>query len=221
MDRLFVRVLAVALIAGSAGCGQAADDAGVKGKEPGTQNTLLPPLPAGVKIVLEAEDATPEPDMVIEEFKPVRHPDLGMQKASGGKCAYVPKGVNDLAKSEEGQKKGIEPKGKLTLKFSVPKEGKYCIYSRTYWTGGCSNSFTMVLDNHKPLELTDGTYYVWHWVTLRSEDPGELLSSRAFTLTQGEHTLVFANREDDTRLDQVYITDNPADKPAEIMNRGE
>ena len=69
-----------------------------------------------------------------------------------------------------------------------------------------------------PLEVTDQTFDVWLWHKFNTEDP-QVKTPRAFKLKKGEHTLVFTNREDNSKLDQIYITDNPDDRPAGIMEK--
>jgi len=174
---------------------------------------LLPALDQGAKIVLEAEQGEVTPAMRVEDFVPRRHPKRGLQQASGGKCVSVPKGANTDANGEK-----IPPKGKVVLTFSVPKRGKYYIYPRTWWKDGCGNSFKMVVDQRPPVVVEDGTYEVWHWITLRSKKgTSQSRKPRPFPLKEGEHTVTFYNREDHARLDQVYVTDDPDDRPTDIM----
>ena len=188
------------------------DNTGVSGPKGGTagKKGLLPPLGGNFEIVLEAEDGKLEPDMVVEEFKPVAHPRTGViQRASGGKCIAVP------PKTNVGDKKK-NPRGTVTLKFSVPRDGKYYIFPRVWWTDGCSNSLGMIVDQRPEILFTGSTEKSWHWhkfepLDATSDEP------RAFTLKQGEHTLTFRNAEDDVRLDQIYITDRPDNRPAGIM----
>jgi len=216
--RRALRVLALFAIVSSTGCGDTAPqspDARNK-STPAASADLLPPAPGGLALVLEAEDGAVQPPMVVEDFAPQKHPRLGMQRASGGKCVAVPKDANKACKLKK-----EKPKGKVTMKFNAPRAGNYYIYVRTLWSAvgrGCSNSFGMILDDSKPLAVTDATYGVWHWIKFKSNDPRST-APRAFKLTKGEHTLTFTNREDDTRLDQVYITDDADDRPAGMMKQ--
>ena len=189
------------------GCGE---DAG-PGARAGNRK-LRPAVDNAVSIVLEAEDGSVKPAMVIEEFPPQRHPELGIQRASGDRCAAVPKDANAAVKEE--------PAGEVALRFHVPKDGVYYIYPRTWWTDGCSNSFGMVLDDRTPLAVTDSAYGVWHWIKLKPDDVRSA-GPRPFELKRGEHVITFTNREDDTKLDQVYITDNPDDRPDGVMKKVE
>lgn len=190
-----------------AGCGSGEGKGADAGESPPPVRNLLPPEDTGVRIVLEAEAGQVEPNMVIEEFQPVRHPDLGLQEASGGKCVLVPKDANKECKLNK-----TEPKGKVVLEFSVPKEGEYYIYPRVFWLGECWDSMEMSVDGGKGLLVTDTRYNHWHWVKFSSPDETST-APRSFRLAAGRHTLMFKNREDGTRLDQVYITDDPDDRP--------
>jgi len=214
--RRVLHVLVVFAIMSPTGCGDTGPQnaGGDKKSKPTAKAALLPPAHSGPTLVLEAEDGTVEASMVIEDFTPQKHPRLGVQRASGGKCVSVPKDANKACKLKK-----EKPKGKVTMKFSVPEDGTYYIYPRTWWSAtgrGCSNSFGMILDDRKPLAVTDATYGVWHWIKFKSDDPRST-APRPFKLKKGEHTLTFTNREDDTRLDQVYITSDAEDGPAGIM----
>jgi hypothetical protein len=189
-----------------AGCGDTEGTAG-QGGEGG--NDLLPALDQGVRIVLEAEDSDEiEPAMVKETLPAPRPGTQSIHKASGGKCVSVPKDANKERKEN--------PVGKVTLKFEIPKDGTYYIYPRTWWKDGCGNSFGMSVDGGEPISVTDSTYEAWHWIRLSRR--GSALP-RPFKLKKGKHTLTFVNREDHARLDQVYITDDPYDRPEGVMKK--
>jgi hypothetical protein len=180
----------------------------------GDERALLPAL-GGFAVVLEAESGAVKPSMVKEDVKPTGASSI--HKASGGKCVAVPKGANAACKARK-----EDPVGSVTLTFEVPEDGTYYIYPRVRWQDGCSNSFAMTVDGGKPIDITSGNYDKdgpndpWHWIKLKPIEPGEK-GYRPFKLKKGKHTLVFHNREDDTRLDQVYITDDPEQKVAGIM----
>ena len=146
--------------------------------------------------------------MVVEEIQPSSHPVLGPQSASGGRCVAVPEGANKDRKEN--------PRGKVTMKFNVPKNGTYYIHPRVWWKDGCSNSFGMAVDGAKPIMVTDATYEVWHWVKLMPDDPRSSVPS-GFKLAKGKHAVTFTNREDNVKLDQAYITDDPRAAPVGIV----
>ncbi|MFH1730217.1 MAG: hypothetical protein ABIF82_01020 [Planctomycetota bacterium] len=173
---------------------------------------LLPPVDDAVIIVLEAEGGTFEPAMTVEDFAECTHPEAGLQEASGGRCIAVPKDANKADKDN--------PKGRLVLKFTVPKDGTYYVHPRVWWKDGCGNTLGMAVDNSAPLLVTDSTYEVWHWVKLNPDD-FKSTAPRPFKLKKGAHTITFSNREDDVKLDQVYITNDPDDRPAGVMRTPE
>lgn len=184
---------------------------GCEEKQEGSKPRLLPALGGSEAIVLEAEAGKLEPSMVAEAFAPCRHPKTGRQEASGGRCVAVPKDAN---KASEAEKK--DPKGKVVLTFRVPKDGTYYVHPRVWWTDGCSNSLAMTVDASAAMLLTDGVYESWHWFEFKSDD-FSTDAPRAFKLKKGTHTLTFSNREDNVKLDQVYVTSDPDDRPAGIM----
>ncbi len=184
---------------------------GCEEKQAQSKPRLLPALGGSQAIVLEAEAGKVEASMIIEPFAPRQHPNTGMQEAAGGQCVTIPKEANKACKLPD-----KPPVGSVVLTFRAPKDGTYYIHPRVWWTDGCSNSFAMSVDTSDPILLTDAVYKSWHWFEVRSDDisAGDL---RAFWLKKGEHTITFSNREDDVKLDQVYVTSNPDDRPADIM----
>lgn len=184
-----------------------------RGNSPGRtagKKSLLPPLGSSFEIVLEAEDGEFEPDMVVEEIRP-RTGVIG--RASGGKCIAVPPDTN------VGRKKKY-PEGKVVLKFSVPRDGKYYIFPRVWWFDQCGNSLGMIVDQRPERIFADTTYKSWLWHKFQPKDAFSN-DPRAFTLKKGEHTLTFKNAEDHVRLDQIYITDRPDNRPIGIMKNPE
>ncbi len=109
--------------------------------------------------------------------------------AAGGKAIEVP------------PKAGEEP-GAVEIPFTIKQEGMYSIWLRAYWgadgEGACSNSVGLTIDRVDTATIEDATYETWHWVAYQR---GE-----GVTLSAGEHLLLFTNREDGIRFDQVFIT---------------
>jgi hypothetical protein len=212
--------VAMVLALAVAGCDNGAEPPKQAAPKPTQKPTLLPELDTGFSVVLEAEAGAVEPAMVVEVFTPHEHADLGLQEASGGRCVSVPKGANDAAKQAK-----LPLPGSVTLTFSVPKEGVYYIWPRCWWDDQCSNSFGMLLDGGsqvagaKPILVTGTVYRAWRWIKFQALDPASG-APRGFRLIQGEHTITFTNREDQVKLDQVYITDDPYDVPSGIMTKG-
>jgi hypothetical protein len=209
--------VAVALLA--FGCGDGTGRAADKGGK----NKLLPLLDEGISIVVEAESGVVEPSMVVEEVKP----DTGLkgQEASGGRCVSVPKGANKACKKAK-----EDPKGKVTVTFTVPKAGTYYIYPRCWWFDQCGNSFGMLIDGknplarrgsakaRKPMTVTGTAYKAWNWIKFKALDNAST-KARAFKLSKGKHTMTFTNREDDAKIDQIYITDDSTDVPQGVAGK--
>ncbi len=203
------------------GCGEQPGDA-----VPGTDEEmaedqagqLLPPEDI-VEIVLEAQDGEVTPLMEIEEFEPFTHPEAGPQEASGGLCVVVPKHANrereaENQKRREEGKSPLPHEGKLVLTFEVPEDDEYYIWPRVMWgeDGGCENSVGFRVNDGSELVLTSGTYMTWLWFKVPPLDHRSDLP-RAYRLDAGEHTITFTNVEDNIRIDQVYITNDPYAAP--------
>jgi hypothetical protein len=228
-----IRVMAmlIPVLLALAGCGEDSDTARTAGKPPeqtGADSSkgqdefdLLPALPQGFSVVLEAENGEFEPDMIVEEFSPTRHERFGLQTASGGKCIAIPDKINE----KKGRKDN--PRGRVTLEFTIPEDGTFYVFPRTWWQDQCGNSFGLLIDGRNPARppdapdaaeplmigaTTSGAHKVWRWTKLKA--PGNTTAPRAFRLTAGRHTITFTNREDGVKLDQVYITEEPG-TPAE------
>ncbi len=150
---------------------------------------------AGVKICFEAETAE-----LIEA--PMVLVTNGVEGASG---AYIeiPEGAGNPPKVTS---------GKAVFTFEVPADGVFTLWCRVWWEGECSNSFTVQVGDHPAFLFgEDATYKVWHWVkypVARTTAP--------LRLSKGRHTLVFHNREDGVRLDQVLLSADRRFVPVDI-----
>jgi len=170
--------------------------------------------PAGAPMpkLLEAEGGDVGLDMVkgAAEDAPGRG---DRYRASGGRCVYVPPNTNVGPKKKN-------PKGHVRLTFTAPKDGKYYIHPRVWWTDGCSNSMGLIISQNgkarRETVFTNSTYKAWQWFKFPSPDPASE-HPRAFRLKAGECVLTFTNQEDNVKLDQVYVTDDPEDAPAGVM----
>ena len=173
-----------------------ADQQGPGGSESSQTNLVLDL--AYDEIILEAENATLEPPMVIkrDEAPPNMSED---SYASGGKYVNLPDTPQD-DDSEEKQVPEEEKKGKIIFNLAIKETDKYRLWARVYWLDGCGNSFGVVMNNGPMITLgDDGTHKSWQWVNIKGKD-GQ------FRLTKGEHTLEFRNTEDGASLDQILLT---------------
>jgi len=154
---------------------------------------------AGVKICFEAETAEK-----IEA--PVVLVTNGIEGASG---AYleIPEGAGNPPKVTD---------GKAVFSFEVPDEGVFTLWCRVWWDGECGNSFTARMDDLPAFLFgEDATYKAWHWVKYplaRTAAP--------LRLAKGRHSLVFLNREDGVRLDQVLLSADRRFVPVDIEAPG-
>lgn len=139
----------------------------------------------GVRVCFEAESA-------VELEAPMILVTNGIEGASGD---YL----------EIPEDAGNPPKlmaGKAIYTVELPTDGAYTLWCRVWWEGECSNSFNISVDEQPPFLFgEDATYKVWHWVkypVARTTPP--------LNLTKGKHRIVFHNREDGVRLDQIVLT---------------
>jgi len=156
-------------------------------------------LASGCKIGFEAETAqTLEVPMVAVSN--------GVAGASG---AYleIPEGAGNPPKLMA---------GKAVFSVEIPEDGTFTLWCRVWWEGECSNSFTIGFDDQPTFLFgEDATYKAWHWVKYpvsRTVSP--------IKLAKGKHTLVFHNREDGVRLDQVLLSADKRFVPVDIEPSG-
>jgi len=154
---------------------------------------------SGAKICFEAESAerTEAPMAVVSN---------GIDGASGP-YLEIPEGAGNPPKVMAGQ---------AVFNVEVPADGAYTLWCRVWWEGECSNSFSVGVDD-RPAFLfgEDATYKAWHWVKYpvsRTVAPIKLVA--------GKHTLVFHNREDGVRLDQILLSADKRFVPVDIEKPG-
>ena len=167
--------LAVAVLL-SAGCGK---------KEEAAKGAGLPAQPAQVqvsRVLIAAASALKiePPFRVVADFK-----------AADGKYVGTPLGPN----GEHTNKPCT-----ASYEFTVPKTDTYYLWIRKNWSGGCSNSLFVKLDDQPEFIFgEDGTYDHWDWVDAMR---------RKFDLSAGKHKMVIKNREDDSKFDQILFIAN-------------
>jgi len=154
---------------------------------------------AGLKICFEAESATSlESPMVVMTN--------GVAGASGP-YLEIPEGAGNPPKLNA---------GKAAFTLDVPEDGLFTLWCRVWWEGECSNSFTVNVDDQPGFLFgEDATYKVWHWVKYpvsRTVAP--------IKLAKGKHALVFHNREDGVRLDQVLLSSDKRFVPVDTETPG-
>ena len=113
--------------------------------------------------------------------------------ASGGSYLEIPEKAGNPPDLEAGMAR---------FEIAVPADGDYTLWARVYWEGECSNSFTVRIDDGAPFLFGENaTYRAWHWVKY----PVSRLAA-PLRLKRGKHILLFQNREDGVRLDQVILS---------------
>ena len=147
---------------------------------------------AGHVVVWEAESAqsVEAPMVVVVTSSPTAGVTV-VTGSSGDSYLDIPEG------------RGNPPKvltGKAVYEVAVPADDEYVLWARVYWEGECSNSLGVTIGQAKAFSFgQDATYKSWHWV----RSPRRLKQLR---LTQGPQAIVFANREDGVRVDQIALS---------------
>ena len=125
------------------------------------------------------------------------------------------------ATAAEGMAVAVPPKagaapGAVLLPFTLGQDGTHSIWVRVYWgtdgEGACSDSLSVSLDGKAPRTLQDATHEAWHWIPLSGDQGIELAA--------GDHSLLFTNREDGIKFDQVFITPWSDDESARRVPQG-
>ncbi len=111
--------------------------------------------------------------------------------ASAGQYVWVPNGS------------GNDGPGYVELSFTVPTTGDYSLWGKVIAPSGADNSFYVAVDG--------GTDYYWSI----SGDPTTWTwdEINTYTLNAGTHTVRIKQREDGTKLDQLWITNEAGSTP--------
>jgi hypothetical protein len=104
--------------------------------------------------------------------------------------------------------------GSVTIPVSVPATGSYYVWAKILSVDSNSDSFFVSADSG-PTDIFDtaeGAWSTaWQWRGVNGRGPtGQVmaLNPRIFTLAAGAHTLTFAGRDPNTKLDQVLVTND-------------
>ena len=82
--------------------------------------------------------------------------------------------------------------------FNVSQSGEYTFWARTFWPGGCNNSFLVTVNNSPKLQFgNDPLLRKWHWVK------GPILELQA-----GENELQIWNDERLAQIDMFLLTND-------------
>jgi len=157
----------------------------------GTIDQVLTPSTNGVppttteNIYLEAEYAD-SIEIQMEVFADTN--------ASGGSYAEVPKDQGTNAN-----------KGKLTYTVDV-EGGTYNLWARTIAPNGSDDSFFVKIDNEPYILWDVQQSQDWQWNQVRDRYQGQ--SNITLNLTAGTHTIEIREREDETQIDKLLLTND-------------
>ena len=127
------------------------------------------------------------------------------KNASNGQFISAPAGVGNFV-------------GAVEFKILIPKRTKYYIWGKVIATDGGNDSFFVTWDGEDKgdnngvnvWDTAQGAAWQWDMVMGRGHsDP------KAFELKPGEHVLTMWGREDDTKLDCLFISDSLKADPRE------
>ena len=103
--------------------------------------------------------------------------------ASGGKCIIS-------------ENRSHHPESVASYDFDISTEGIYYFWARAFWPGGCSNSFSVQIDNSDAVLFgNDNQMFSWHWV-----------KGPQYNLKKGKYTLHIWDEEQYAQLDKMLLT---------------
>jgi hypothetical protein len=138
-------------------------------------------------VTIEAESGTLSSPMVF-------HNDFDTPLAFNGNYIWTPSGT--------GTNTNGNPTGKATYAVTLANSGTYTLWVRMYAATANNDSFWQSLDSGTKTPLTAGNLGVWAWTR-----------GASFTVTAGSHSLVLGHRDEQTRADQIILTDDAAFVP--------
>ena len=99
--------------------------------------------------------------------------------------------------------------GEASYQLVSPAAGRWKLWLRVRWSGGCANSILASVDGSPPASVEDAIFGRWHWVDVHPK--------HTFVLPEGEFELVLGNSEDDVAVDQIVFLPDPKDMPVGIL----
>lgn len=95
--------------------------------------------------------------------------------------------------------------GSASYRLVCPAAGRWKLWLRVRWAGGCANSILASVNDSQPVSVEDAIFGRWHWVDVHP--------NHTFALPQGEFTFTLSNAEDDVAIDQIAFLPDPKDMP--------
>ena len=126
--------------------------------------------------------------------------------AAAGGYIWVPTGSgNNLTPSEEA--------GYAEYQFEVPETGDYVIWGRQISNDSGSDSFFIAVDGQTEMiwHTMLGGQDIWTWDVVSDravDDPRSATSPKKYRLEAGFHNLTIKQREDGTKLDTIFVTND-------------
>ena len=106
--------------------------------------------------------------------------------------------------------------GQAVFTVDLPDEDLYIVWARISAPNSSADSFRVAFDAGK-LDIFDTEVGPWHWIAIQGREGqySKERDGRIVLLSARRHTLTFASREAQTRLDRIIITNNLSFKPQE------
>lgn len=127
----------------------------------------------------------------------VSHDDFDTPLAFGGAYIWTPENT--------GNNNNGNPAGKATYTFNLANSGSYTLWVRMYAATSNNGSFWQSLDGGNKTALVAGGIGSWVWTQGASWD-----------VSAGQHTLVLGHRDEQSRADQIIVTDDPGFVPTAV-----
>lgn len=107
----------------------------------------------------------------------------------------------------------VPQEGRVDFTLEIDTNDDYYLWARVLGLDWHHNSFWVNLDGGDPFQFEirppDGQ---WHWVRVYPEHDRR----EPFFLTEGTHRLRFAGREAESRVDALYLTNQPGQHPSDV-----
>ena len=188
----------------------------------GTLTLTTAPGANGVAtITVTVDDGAARSNRVSRSFHvtvgtPVRT-NLLVEAESGSVSGPLARGVDSGASGGRYVYSTVDNSGSVNCRVNIPQADEYVVWCRVLSTDAGSDSFYVSVDG-----TTEDVYDTainswgsnWQWTLLNGRTTG---NPRRLSFSRGWHTLTFRSREADTRLDAVYVTNDPSFVPVEIL----
>jgi hypothetical protein len=142
-----------------------------------------------------------------------------LEAESGALTAPMAVAADALASGGKYISTPLDSSGSVTYTINVPATGTYYVWCRILSVDSGSDSFYVSADGG-PTDVFDTAENKWsgswQWTVVNgrgSTGHALALNPRAFTLAAGTHTLTFAGRDPNTKMDQLVVTNDAAFVP--------